>query len=74
MVRGERAKTFGLCMTFGLVGAHWNSEVNLSGGRRLQEGADDSINAKWQCDPQTTEVRLDETTNCTVVVLLLYLC
>lgn len=72
MVTGERAKAFGLCVMFGMVGAHWNSEVNLSGGRRLQEGTDESINSKWQCDPQTTEVRSDETTPPSLLVLLLF--
>lgn len=42
---------------------HMNSEVNLSGGRRLEEDATgESINAKWQCEPTSDEVRTTTTT------------
>ncbi|CAN0360664.1 unnamed protein product [Ascophyllum nodosum] len=41
-----------LCMLIGDASGHWNSKINLAGGRRLkEEGSGDSINAAWQCDP-----------------------
>ena len=41
-----------LFMLIGDASGHWNSKINLAGGRRLkEEGSGDSINARWQCDP-----------------------
>ena len=41
-----------LCMLIGDGSGHWNSKINLAGGRMLkEEGSGDSINAAWQCDP-----------------------
>lgn len=57
MARSGRAGVLGVFVLINHVLGHWNSEVNLSEGRRLlEQGTDDSINAKWQCEPQSEKV------------------
>lgn len=57
MARSGRAGVLGVFVLINHVLGHWNSEVNLSEGRRLlEQGTDESINAKWQCEPQSEKV------------------
>ena len=65
MGRCARVGALGLCMLAGAAMGHMNSEVNLVRNRRLQEedssgsgsGEEESVNAKWQCEPNEVITR-----------------
>ena len=54
MTRSGWTGVLGIFVVINHVLGHWNSEVNLSRRRRLQE--EESVNAKWQCEPQSEKV------------------
>lgn len=48
----------GLCLLLHCTAGHQNSVMNLQdNGMMLEEGGAESINAQWQCEPQTATVR-----------------
>eukprot|EP00904_Undaria_pinnatifida_P005193 jgi/Undpi1/1803/HiC_scaffold_12.g05190.m1 len=61
MTRSGWTGVLGIFVMINHVLGHWNSEVTLSRRRRLQE--EESVNAKWQCEPQSEKQELSENLN-----------